>query len=575
MEDDMKQKGGKKLEQNTTIVIPKDIYLDCCTPDEQEPLPKRKIRLQKIEHRLAKEWKEYRFVTPKYAEKFALKPPGKRPPLEDHQKKAEAAVRKFNEESAAAAAATSCAAETSSTTIPLVRPMPQKSKASKPQEKLLQKAMPAPTSKLSTATQTSKPAPKQIVKYQPAHSSSSVPSATSSETKSSPITLKTKMTAGRGIRPSPSKVIKVPSASEGSDEYDDETLQAIIRDNQERVAQGSCSAIPLAMDPKVLLDFINVWYDDPNTPIDDLKLPPDISHMVATFINEAKWKEMQAKQAKAAKLKKEKFLTQNLLNLTPDALVSTQVELKTLIDEYTKLSDCQSLKTNFIKFATNAIGEYNKKVAPPAKPQQPKHPADAPVIEEIAKDIPADESVPADESAPAEENASVDETARTNVPAPDEKISSPKSSKAKRQKTLDENGPLDVVPLNIAPLDVVPLNIAPSYTMSPFVIDYVIPKEDEEIHVDEEMKDADSEETMDEEIQIDDIHLSSVPHKMPDETAQGSTATTEEFGSSSKQTPQAEENQEEDPQPEENPNPEQDPQPEVQAKENSHPEQNP
>ena len=77
------------------------------------------------------------------------------------------------------------------------------------------------------------------------------------------------------------------------------------------------------MDPKVLLDYINIWYEDPNTPLDDLKLPPGISHMVATFINEAKWKEQQAKQVKVGKLKKEKFLRQNLLNLTPDALVST------------------------------------------------------------------------------------------------------------------------------------------------------------------------------------------------------------------------------------------------------------
>ena len=69
----------------------------------------------------------------------------------------------------------------------------------------------------------------------------------------------------------------------------------IIRNKQERVAQASGSAIPLAMDPKVLLDFINVWYEDPNTPIDDLKLPPGVSHMVATFINEAKWKEQKAK----------------------------------------------------------------------------------------------------------------------------------------------------------------------------------------------------------------------------------------------------------------------------------------
>ncbi|KAI5012090.1 hypothetical protein ZWY2020_024224 [Hordeum vulgare] len=109
------------------------------------------------------------------------------------------------------------------------------------------------------------------------------------------------------------------------------------------------------MDPKVLLDYINIWYEDPNTPLDDLKLPPGISHMVATFINEAKWKEQQAKQAKVAKLKNEKFLKQNLLNLTPDALVSTQAELKTLTYKYSKLSDRQSLKSSFIKFATKAV----------------------------------------------------------------------------------------------------------------------------------------------------------------------------------------------------------------------------
>ena len=116
--------------------------------------------------------------------------------------------------------------------------------------------------------------------------------------------MKIKVTAGRETGPSPGKIIKVDTASKGCDEYDDETLQAIIRNKQERVAQASGSAIPLAMDPKVLLDYINIWYEDPNTPIDDLKLPPGISHMVDTFINEAKWKEQQVKQAKVAKLKR-------------------------------------------------------------------------------------------------------------------------------------------------------------------------------------------------------------------------------------------------------------------------------
>ena len=61
------------------------------------------------------------------------------------------------------------------------------------------------------------------------------------------------------------------------------------------------------MDPKVLLDFIDLWYEDPNTRVDDLKLPPGVSHMVTTFINEAKWKEQQAKQVESAKVKKENF----------------------------------------------------------------------------------------------------------------------------------------------------------------------------------------------------------------------------------------------------------------------------
>ncbi|KAI4993918.1 hypothetical protein ZWY2020_008231 [Hordeum vulgare] len=340
------------------------------------------------------------------------------------QKKAEAAMRKFNEESAAATSATSSGAEASGTAIPQAKFVPQKPKASKPKEQFFR--------------------------------SSSVSSTMSSETKSSPTPLKTTMTAGRGIRPSPSSH-QSPSASEGSDEFDDETLQAIIRNKQECVARASGSAIPLAMDPNVLLDYINVWYDDPNTPIHDLKLPPGIIHMVATFINEAKWKEMQTKQAKAAKLKKEKFLRQNLLNLSRDDLVSTQAELKTLTDKYTKLSYRQSLKSNFINFATNAVDEYNKKAAPPAKPKQlePSYSvqltkedeeeeppaeempqeshADEPVIEEISKDVPADESMPADESAPDEENASAEETVRSDTAqAPEEKIPSPQSSKVEK-----------------------------------------------------------------------------------------------------------------------------------------------
>ncbi|KAI5000978.1 hypothetical protein ZWY2020_010937 [Hordeum vulgare] len=89
---------------------------------------------------------------------------------------------------------------------------------------------------------------------------------------------------------------------------------------------------------------------------------------------------------------------------------------------------------------------------------------------------------------------------------------------------------------------------------------------------DEEMKIVESEEHTDEEIQIDESPQTFIPPKEP---AQGLAAPAEEFGSSTKQTPQAEENQGEDPQPEENPNPEQNTQPEAQDEEIPPPEQNP
>ena len=57
------QKGGKKLEVNTAFEIPKDIYDEYCTPDEakfgKEDKNQRKVRIQRIERRWAREWREY------------------------------------------------------------------------------------------------------------------------------------------------------------------------------------------------------------------------------------------------------------------------------------------------------------------------------------------------------------------------------------------------------------------------------------------------------------------------------------------------------------------------------------
>ena len=133
------QKGGKKPEVMTAFEIPEDIYADYCTPDEakygKENKNQRKVRIQKIERRWAREWREYRYVTPKYMKKFALNPPCPRAPLAPGQvadptsikrgedfpeewakrqaklaRQAKEAVRKFNEDSAAAATAAEASA---------------------------------------------------------------------------------------------------------------------------------------------------------------------------------------------------------------------------------------------------------------------------------------------------------------------------------------------------------------------------------------------------------------------------------------------------------------------------------
>ena len=99
-------------------------------------------------------------------------------------------------------------------------------------------------------------------------------------TSAGPSLLKTKATAGRGPRPSPQKkqvAFQVPSEE---DEVDDAELVEIIRDRQVRVARAKGSEVPLLLDPKLILNYIDVWHKDPNTPLPDFKLTPGQSHMV-------------------------------------------------------------------------------------------------------------------------------------------------------------------------------------------------------------------------------------------------------------------------------------------------------
>ena len=92
------------------------------------------------------------------------------------------------------------------------------------------------------------------------------------------------------------------------DEADDEELAEIIRDRQVRAARAKGTSVPLLLDPKLILEYIDLWHNDPNSPMPNFKLTPGQSHMLTTFIQEEKWKFEKARQIKKAQHKKEHFL---------------------------------------------------------------------------------------------------------------------------------------------------------------------------------------------------------------------------------------------------------------------------
>ena len=149
-------------------------------------------------------------------------------------------------------------------------------------------------------------------------SGASASSSVARNSSAGPSLLKKKATAGRGTRPSPHKkqvAFHVPS---DDDEVDDEELAEIIRDRQARAARAKGSNVPLMLDPKLILDYIDLWHKDPNTPLPEMNLTPGQSHVLTAFIEEEKWKFEKARQLKKAQYRKERFLKKNGVSMTTE-----------------------------------------------------------------------------------------------------------------------------------------------------------------------------------------------------------------------------------------------------------------
>ena len=143
------------------------------------------------------------------------------------------------------------------------------------------------------------------------------------------------------------------------DEADDEELAEIIRDRQTRATRAKGSTVPLILDPKLVLDFIDLWHKDPNTPLPEINLTPGQSHVLTAFIEEEKWKFEEGRRLKKAQYKKQCYLKDNVLTLTPNQLIALQTEIKKLSEEFEAYkADWKGAKVRFVnltkKFTSSA-----------------------------------------------------------------------------------------------------------------------------------------------------------------------------------------------------------------------------
>ena len=164
------------------------------------------------------------------------------------------------------------------------------------------------------------------------------------------------------------------------DEADDEELAEIIRDRKVRAARAKGTNVPLLLHPKLILDYIDLWHKDPNTPMLDFKLTPGQSHMLTAFIQEEKWKFEKARQLKKAQYRKEKFLKNNVVSMTTDELVKIQSEIKVFSDDFNAYyADWKGAKVRFVKLTKM----FTTNVAAPSQQEIPYAEASAQPTEEL------------------------------------------------------------------------------------------------------------------------------------------------------------------------------------------------
>src|SRR3954467_6411270 len=415
----LKQMAPRRKLTDTAKDLPPELYEKLKTP-ERETSDDRKKRVQRITREWAKRWVAYEWLNPQHEEMFAVNPPLKtlgikaRPPPapgviphpttlrrpEDfpeayqlYLKRSGSRVKSLVRDLTASVQLPTQPQPQHRKKTPGIKPS-KKSSASLPisESSCQRTAGAAPSSRLRTDE--SRPAPE---------ASTTMPQPP----------LKTKAVIQRGPHPSPKKTAMrgalphTPQTSDDEDEFED--LAAFVATEEDKVeyvhaaarrkAKATGSEIPLLLDPKKILEYIEIWSVKPDTPLDDLDIPKDIKFYVQQFlINEIHQRDLQ-KQLKA-KLKKvlSDFKKKPITEVTPKEFIEHQCEVQCLNTEFAanrayigkskeRMSQHMSklMKLHQPASSTQAKGlkrlpETQPSTLPPAKKPSVEEPIDAPPI---------------------------------------------------------------------------------------------------------------------------------------------------------------------------------------------------
>src|SRR4051812_13355249 len=133
------------------------------------------------------------------------------------------------------------------------------------------------------------------------------------------------------------------NSDEEEDEFEDlagfvateEPKLEYVRAAARRKAEATSSEVPLLLDPKKILEYIEIWAEKPDTPLDDLDIPKDIKFYVQQFlINEIHHRDLKTQLARELAKVHRVFRKRPVASVTQDEFAACQAEVQRLTAEY-------------------------------------------------------------------------------------------------------------------------------------------------------------------------------------------------------------------------------------------------